>query len=104
MPTSIAEKRRVAQRATPAVDNRFFAVSQTAIHQPYTVGPESRAKSGKVRVANDSLKTNIIGGPRRREKIQALIAIAQDMFAEAKSLLERDLTSVIDLFSKHLHR
>jgi hypothetical protein len=48
-------------------------------------------------------KGELIGDPRRREKIHALIAIAQDMIAEAKSLRERDLTFVIELLSKHLH-
>jgi len=37
------------------------------------------------------------------EKIHALLAIAQDMVAEAKSLLKRDLTFVIELLSQHLH-
>ena len=47
--------------------------------------------------ADDSLKISLMGDPRRSEQIHALIAIAQDMVAEAKSLLERDLTFVIEL-------
>ena len=53
--------------------------------------------------ADDSLKISLIGDPRRRDNIHALIAITQGMVAEVKSLLERDLTFVIELLSKHLH-